>query len=378
MVYVDRDNILNTKVDAIVNPANVSLLAGSGLSGVIHKHAGQELKSGVDAVQPVLDSIDNNKRTITISVGKLTTGVSIPKWKGVMFLRDIASPENYFQTAFRAQTPYKNPITGKMKSVCYVFDFSPNRCLRLLTTYSEKLSTDTHLTTSEEKLGEFISYLPVLKVSGNSMVSMEAREVLTFDLSGIDAKGLGERFIERKNVVVNRDTINAINASEQTQQRVQDIFDRIKKFRKFNGASDNEMKQSDIDVGNLDVNDKKIKDLKTKDTTGKGKKEVGKEINKAEKEMKSEREKIRELLRTLLSRLPIFMYLTDATEENLEQVLIDDKHELFRKTTGIQVDDFRYLVDIGLLRIESIDGYILKFVNLESANYNINNQLISQ
>jgi len=138
------------------------------------------------------------------------------------------------------------------------------------------------------------------------------------------------------------------------------------------------MKQSDIDVGNLDVNDKKIKDLKTKDTTGKGKKEVGKEINKAEKEMKSEREKIRELLRTLLSRLPIFMYLTDATEENLEQVLIDDKHELFRKTTGIQVDDFRYLVDIGLLRIESIDGYILKFVNLESANYNINNQLISQ
>ncbi|MAI66051.1 MAG: hypothetical protein CL600_14495 [Alteromonas sp.] len=340
--------------------------------------AGKELKSGVDAVQPVLDAIDNNKRTITISVGKLTTGVSIPKWKGVMFLRDIASPENYFQTAFRAQTPYKNPITGAMKSVCYVFDFSPNRSLKLLTTYSEKLSTDTHLTTSEEKLGEFIRYLPVLKVVGNSMVSMEAREVLIFDLSGIDAKGLGERFIERKNVVVNRETINAINATEQTQQRVQDIFDRIKMFKKFNGASDNEMKQSDVDVGNLDVNDKKIKDLKAKDTSEKEKKKVDKEIDKAEKEMKSEREKIRELLRTLLSRLPVFMYLTDATEENLEQVLIEDKHDLFRKTTGIQVDDFRYLVDIGLLRIESIDGYILKFVNLESSNYNINNQLISQ
>lgn len=336
--------------------------------------AGKDLKSGVDAVQPVLDAIDNNKRTITISVGKLTTGVSIPKWKGVMFLRDIASPENYFQTAFRAQTPYKNPITGEMKSVCYVFDFSPNRSLRLLTTYSEKLSTDTHLTTSEEKLGEFIRYLPVLKVAGNSMVSMEAREVLTFDLSGIDAKGLGERFIERKNVVVNRDTINAINATEQTQQRVQDIFDRIKMFKKFNGASDNEMKQSDVDVGNLDVNDRKIKDLKTKEKTEKEKKVV----DKAEKEMKSEREKIRELLRTLLSRLPVYMYLTDATEENLEQVLIEDKHNLFRKTTGIQVDDFRYLVDIGLLRIESIDGYILKFVNLESTNYNINNQLVSQ
>jgi hypothetical protein len=334
------------------------------------------MKSGVDAVQPVLDAIDNNKRTITISVGKLTTGVSIPKWKAVMFLRDVASPENYFQTAFRAQTPYKNNVTGERKTVCYVFDFSPNRSLRLLTTYSEKLSTDSHLTTSEEKLGEFIRYLPVLKVAGNSMVSMEAREVLIFDLSGIDAKGLGERFIERKNVVVNRDTINAINASEQTQQRVQDIFDRIKMFKKFNGASDSEMKQTDVDVGNLDVNDKKIKDLKTKDPSSKDDKAKGKEIDKAEKEMKSEREKIRELLRTLLSRLPIFMYLTDATEENLEQVLIEDVHDLFRKTTGIQVVDFRYLVEIGLLRIESIDGYILKFVNLESKNYSINNELI--
>lgn len=336
--------------------------------------AGKELKSGVDAVKPVLDAIDANKRTITISVGKLTTGVSVPKWKGVMFLRDIASPENYFQTAFRAQTPFTDPETGKIKSVCYVFDFSPNRSLRLLTTYSEKLSTDAHLTTSEEKLGEFIKYLPVLKIAGNTMVSMEAREVMTFDLSGIDAKGLGERFIERRNVVVDRETINAINKDEYTQQKVKDIFERIKMFKKFNGASDNEMKNSDVDIANLDVNNNKIKQLNTKD--GPLDKKEKKELDKAEKELKSEREKTRELLRTLLSRLPIYMYLTDATEENLEQVLIDDKWDLFRKTTGITVDDFRYLVEIGLLRIESIDGYILKFVNLESQNYEINNRLI--
>lgn len=97
---------------------------------------------------------------------------------------------------------------------------------------------------------------------------------------------------------------------------------------------------------------------------------------KAEKQMKSERDKIRELLRTLLSRLPIFMYLTDATEENLDQVLIDDRLDLFRKTTGITVDDFRYLVDVGLLKIESIDGYVLKFIQLENQNYDINNNLV--
>lgn len=338
--------------------------------------AGKGMKSGVEAVQPVLDAIDRHPKTITISVGKLTTGVSIPKWKGVLFLRDVSSPENYFQTAFRAQTPYTDPVTKWMKERCYIFDFSPNRALRLLTTYSEKLSADSHLTTSEEKITEFIRYLPVLKVAGNSMVSMDAREVLTFDLSGIDAKGLGDRFIERKNVVVTRNTIEAINASPQTQQRCQDIFDRIKKFRKYNGASEKEQTDADVNLGKLDANNGKIKGLETKEpTTQEEQKEKDKEVDKAEKELKSEREKVRELLRTLLSRIPIFMYLTDATEENLEQVLIDTENGLFRKTTGIEIDDFKYLVELGLLKVDSLDGYILKFVQLESQNFEVTNTM---
>lgn len=338
--------------------------------------AGKGTKSGVEALQPVLDAMDRHEKTITITVGKLTTGVSVPKWKGVLFLRDISSPENYFQTAFRAQTPYFDKVRNWRKETCYIIDFSPNRSLKLLTTYSEKLSPDNHLTTSEAKISEFIRYLPVLKVQGNRMVSMDAREVLTFDLSGIDAKGLGERFIERKNVVVTRATIEAISETAESQKRCQDIFDKIKKFRKFNGASDSEIKNSDANVINLDVNDQKIKQLETKvPKTPVEKEKVDKDTAAAEKELKSERDKVRELLRTLLSRVPIFMYLTNATEENLEQVLIDTEDDLFRKTTGISIDDFRYLKDVGLIRVESIDGYILKFVQLESQNYDINNSL---
>lgn len=217
-----------------------------------------------------------------------------------------------------------------------------------------------------------IRYLPVLKVEGNQMVSMDAREVLTFDLSGIDAKGLGNRFIERKNIVLTSDRIDAINADSMTQERFQDIFDRIKKFRKFNGASSKEQADMDVNVTNLDVNNKKIKALETKDRTSLNSRQ-DKEIQQAEKELKSERDKIRELLQTLLSRIPIFMYLTDATEENLEQVLIETEDDLFRKTTGIEIQDFRFLVDYGLLKIESLDGYILKFVDLESQNYELVN-----
>jgi superfamily II DNA or RNA helicase len=338
--------------------------------------AGKEMKSGVEAVQPVLQAIDNNKKTITITVGKLTTGVSIPKWKAVLFLRDTDSPENYFQTAFRAQTPYKDKISGHYKETCYIFDFSPNRSLKLLTSYSEKLTTDSQLTTSEEKISEFVRYLPVLKVQGNQMVSMDARDVLTFDLSGIDAKGLGERFVERRNIVVTRDTIDAIGSSQETLERCQAIFEKIKAFKKYTGASDKEMKDSDATVAKLDANNGKIKELETKEAkTPQELRERDKETDKAEKELKSERDKVRELLRTLLSRIPIFMYLTDATEENLEQVLVDTKLDLFRKATGITIEDFEFLRDIGLIRVDSIDGYILKFLQLENQNYEITNSI---
>lgn len=339
--------------------------------------AGKEMKSGVDAVQPVLDAIDANKKTITITVGKLTTGVSIPKWKAVLFLRDTDSPENYFQTAFRAQTPFKDKLTGRLKETCYIFDFSPNRSLKLLTSYSEKLTSDSHLTTSEEKISEFIRYLPVLKVQGNEMVSMDARDVLTFDLSGIDAKGLGERFIEKRNIVVTRDTIDAIGRDDETKERCQEIFNKIKAFRKFTGATNDEMKKSDAVVADLDVNNGKVKELETKEPKDpKEKKDRDKKLEEAEKELKSEREKVRELLRTLLSRIPVFMYLTDATEENLEQVLVETKHDLFRKATGITIDDFRFLRDVGLIRVDSIDGYILKFLQLENQNYEITNTIL--
>lgn len=329
--------------------------------------AGKGIKSGYDAVGEVRGKIESSKRSITISVGKLTTGVSIPEWKGVLFLRDTDSPENYFQTAFRAQTPYEDTKTKRIKDTCYIIDFSPNRSLRLLTSYSEKLTDDSRLTSSQSRIAEFIKYLPVLKVEGNSMSEMDAQEVLTFDLSGIDSKGLGQRFIERKNIVVTSNTIDAINACEENQHRCQEIFNKIKMYKRFIGASDSDMKNSDAEVANLDANNKKVKKLTTK--LDKDDKDKKKELDKAEKDLKSEREKVRELLLTLLSRIPIFMYLTDASEENLEQVLAEDKDDLFRKTTGIQVSDFRFLKEMGLIKVDSLDGYIQKFRELENKNF---------
>jgi hypothetical protein len=340
---------------------------------------GEHMKAGYEGVMQLRPVLERHEKTITLTVGKLTTGVSVPQWTAVMFLRDTDSPENYFQTAFRAQTPCRYE-DGSIKERCYIFDFSPNRSLKLLTSYSEKLSPDSHLTTSEARISEFIRYLPVLKVQGNRMVELDAREVLAFDLTGIDAKGLGDRFMERRNVIVTREVIDAIKANHLTEIRCQEILDRIKMFRKFKaGDSDKDLEKFDVSVADLDVNEGKLKKLETKKElakTEKQKNKVDEEIKEEEDRARSEREKMRGLLRTMFSRIPLFMYLTDATEENLEQVLGSDVDDLFRKATGITVDDFRFLRDVGLIKVESVDGYILRFLQLENKGYEINNNLL--
>ena len=343
---------------------------------------GKGTASGSEALPPVIEAIrrteknEKIKGTITITVGKLTTGVSVPEWKGILFLRDTDSPENYFQTAFRAQTPYKDK-NGKIKKDCYIFDFSPNRSLKLLTQYSEKLTTDSHLTTSEERIQEFINYLPVLKVFGNGMEELDAKKVLTFDLDGVDAKGLGLKFTEKKNIIVTSEVIALIHENENDRSRCEDIFNKIKMFKKYNiGASKKEMNDSDVDLISLNVNNNKIKKLSSPKKEDKEKKDP--EQVKKDNLEKSQKDKVKKLLMTLLSRIPLFMYLTDATEENMEQVLVDTEDDLFRKTTGIEIQDFNFLVEMGLMKIESLDAYVLKFKELENNNYDITNSLVEK
>ena len=98
------------------------------------------------ALWPVRDAMDNplESKSITLSCGKLTTGVSVKPWSGIFMLRNISSPETYFQSAFRVQTPWEidnpdNESSNKkdiLKENCYVFDFAPNRALTQISDYS--------------------------------------------------------------------------------------------------------------------------------------------------------------------------------------------------------------------------------------------------
>lgn len=346
--------------------------------------AGSSSGAGAEAISPVTKAISENKKTITLTVGKLTTGVSIPEWTGILFLRDTDSAENYFQAGFRVQTPWvrKSP-SGKeifLKKNCYILDFAPNRALKLLTTYSEKLSKDSLVTTSVEKITEFIRYFPVLKIENNKMLKLSPTEVLTFDLSGIDALGLGSRFVNRSNINVSNAVLLAIESNQAIIDKCQLIFDKIKAYKKFTGASDEEVKKSyDVDF-NLAKLNPDIKGLKTKKIAmSRKEKEAEKkssENRKKESELKKKKEAIINLMKLLLSRIPLYMYLTDATEQNLGEVVVEDNNQLFKKTTGISPAEFNYLVEVGFIKVESIEGYIIKFLELENKNFNLINKAI--
>ncbi len=112
--------------------------------------AGASAGIGLDALPPVRNAIGSGfeSKTITLSCGKLTTGVTVPQWSSILMLRNLKSPETYFQAAFRVQSPWsiKNPNGDNpneeeiLKPNCLVFDFAPTRALRQLSEYAIGLS----------------------------------------------------------------------------------------------------------------------------------------------------------------------------------------------------------------------------------------------
>lgn len=343
--------------------------------------AGQKFGVGANAIPPVEEAISKNEKTITLSCGKLTEGVSIKEWSAVLFLTDIGSPERYFQTAFRSQTPWKE--NGKtIKTDCYVFDFHPSRSLRLMTEYSNKLAKSpekgllvNHIE-KKETLAEFIRYLPVLKISGNYMKGLNSNNVMSYDYSNYNSTDLIKVFQSNRNLNISKDTVSEIMTNLENLEKCDHILDNIKAYRKFMGKS-----EDCSTVKEIGDSSKKVESLKTKEVkeTDKDKKNtIKKEISKEEKGIKEKQDQIRELLKVLLGRIPLFMYLTHALEEDLLEVLNNTQSEkmgLFRKSTGIEVEDFEFLMNIGLIKSESIDSYIQRFKEIEILNYKSDDEL---
>ena len=119
------------------------------------------------------DAIGNDPsktKTITLTVRKLTTGVTIKPWTGVLFLSNTNSAMQYLQAAFRAQTPYSSETFGE-KTNCYIFDFAPDRALTVMAA-STQLNTGVGKRTSsaqKNQMAELMNFLPIIGETGNGM-----------------------------------------------------------------------------------------------------------------------------------------------------------------------------------------------------------------
>ena len=123
--------------------------------------------------------VPQDTKTITLSCGKLMTGVTIPAWAGILMLRELKSPESYFQAAFRVQSPWVSKLVNTTegdetefvhKERCFVIDFAPNRPLRQIVDYATGLPPAAASETDKEAaIAEFMEFLPVLSFDGYGM-----------------------------------------------------------------------------------------------------------------------------------------------------------------------------------------------------------------
>jgi len=323
--------------------------------------AGNAAGIGVDALPPVQDAMDDplQTKTITLSCGKLTTGVTVRPWTGVFMLRNSSSPETYFQAAFRVQNPWviMNPDGDApnreqvIKEECYIFDFAPDRALRQIADYSCRLNVDE--TNPEKKVKEFISFLPVLAYDGSSMKQIDAAGILDIAMSGTSATLLARRWESALLVNVDNDTLKRLMANEGAM----DALMSIEGFRNLN-------QDIEIIINKSDAVKKTRKEKNDEELTKKEKKELTEE----EKKYKSMRKKIQEKLIKFATRIPIFMYLTDYRERCLKDVITQLEPGLFKKVTALRVKDFELLVSLGVFNSALMNDAVYKFKRYEDSS----------
>ena len=324
--------------------------------------AGSLAGIGLDALPPVRKAIGSgfDTKTITLSCGKLTTGITVPQWSSILMLRNLKSPETYFQSAFRVQSPWsvKNPNGDDpneeeiLKPICFVFDFAPTRALRQLSEYGMGLSPGE--SNPENAVKDLVSFLPVLAYDGANMTQIDAGGILDIAMAGTSATLLARKWESALLVNVDNDTLRRILENPEAMAAVE----RIEGWRSL---GDNII-ETIINQG------EKLKNLKNKakdkDLSAKEKKE----LTDAEKEYKSKRKLIQEKLIKFATRIPAFMYLTDFRENTLQDVITKIETGLFETVTGLTVKDFHLLVRLKVFNTEQMNQAVFAFRRYEDAS----------
>lgn len=265
---------------------------------------GDEEIDSSNALQVVREAIGSNpdeSYSITISCGRLTTGVTVPEWTAVLMLAGSYATQatQYLQTIFRVQSPAN--INGRTKDNCYVFDFAPDRTLKMIAESVQLSRNGEGTNSSEKKLALFLNYCSVISIDHTGMKEFKVSYLL---------QELKKAYAER--VVRNGfDDTKLYNDEllKLTEVEIND-FDSLKKII---GSSKAQEKTKDIDVNDEGFAEEQLEELKTIER--KPKKSLTPEEKARLEELKEQRKKRTNaisILRGISIRIPLLVYGADV------------------------------------------------------------------
>lgn len=247
------------KEDSIFKDYKVIVAAGDGRS---FEEEENDFKGNESSFQKVKTAIAENDKTITLSCGQLTTGVTVKEWTAVLMLTDIKTPSLYMQAAFRAQNPFKELRNGELyfKKSAYLFDFAPTRVLEIYDQFANGLNPKAvkgEITEKdrEENIKELLNFFPVISEDVNGeMIELDANKVLTFPNALAATEIVQARFMT--NLLFNDSLKGVFNFPKE----VEDILDKMQvEKNKRVQRSGNTLDLDDAKA----VNNNKLKEINT-------------------------------------------------------------------------------------------------------------------
>lgn len=299
---------------------------------------GDEEENYRDALKAVRKAIGKNPDdhySITISCGRLTTGVTVPEWTAVLMLAGSfsTSASSYLQTIFRVQTPAN--INGKMKEYCSVFDFAPDRTLKMVAEAGHLSSATGNVNNDRIVMGEFLNYCPVIGIDGSSMATYNVDSLL---------QQLKRAYTDRvvKNGFDDKHLYND-NLLKLDDIELQD-FEELKKII---GSTKQTKKSNDIDINNQGLTNEEYEEIQRIEKKPK-KERTAEEIALLEekKKKKDNAQKAMSILRGISIRIPLLIYGAeipfeqDITADNFVNMIDDASWNEFMPS-GVTKEKYR-------------------------------------
>ena len=271
----------------------------------------QETNEALKAVNSAIGPDPDETYTITLSCGRLTTGVSVKPWTGVFMLSGSysTSAAQYMQTIFRVQTPYEKH--GRMKEECYAFDFAPDRTLRVLAE-AAKVSTKAGKQTDEDRkiLGDFLNFCPIISIEGSQMKPYDVNKMMS-QLKRVQIEKVVQCGFE-DGALYNDELLKL------TEVDLKDFADLQKTIGKTKAMA----KSSEVDINNQGYDKEQYEEIER--LKKKPKRELTEEEQKKLEEDKKKQDNRRNaisILRGISIRMPLLIYGAELKNEDQEITL---------------------------------------------------------